>query len=302
VTDVVIVGAGPAGVSAALWAKSRELDPLVLEAADVAGGQLQHVHFHPHELPGIEAGDGPAIAAACARQLAAAGVDLRHGVRASSLDLGAGDAPAVITAGGARFEARAILIASGVRRRRLEVPGEREFEDKGVSYSANRDLDRLRGRAVAVVGGGDAAFENALILARTGSRVTLIVRGEPRARPVFRRRVGDAGITVIEHAAVTALTGDDRLRAVRVRSASGDSELPAEGVVIKAGNLPNTEWCRGVLHHEDGYLVVDGRQRTSAARVWAAGDVTRPAIAGVVVAHGAAALAIADIRAALPQE
>ena len=169
--ELLVVGAGPAGVSAALWARALELDVLLLDGAPAPGGQLHAVNFHPQDVPGFEQGDGPALAAAYARQLAAASVPLRTDCLAIGIR-SAGGHTAVELAGGEWIEAAAVLVASGVRRRRLDVPGEREFDGRGVSYSANRDRDSPAGRRVAVVGGGDPGFENALPLSRPGRAVT----------------------------------------------------------------------------------------------------------------------------------
>ena len=301
--DVLIVGAGPAGVSAALWARTFGLEPRLIESGPVAGGQLLHVHFHPSDLAGVPEGDGPAIAAAMARQLAEAGIAARCGVAATALEpgRGAGARPAVIAAGGERIEADAILIATGVRRRRLEVAGERELEDRGVSYSATRDRAQFAGRHVVVAGGGDAAYENALLLTAVGCTVTLAVRGAPRARAEFRARVAaDPRITVREHTRVTAVGGDDRLRAVRLAGPAGEEDVPAAGLVIKAGVIPNTEWCRDSLASDaEGFLFVTASLAASQPHVWAAGDVTRPALPAIAVAIGHGALAAAAIRRAM---
>jgi thioredoxin reductase (NADPH) len=295
--ELVIIGAGPAGVSAALWARSREIEPLVLEAGERAGGQLQHVYFHPRDVAGIETMTGPQLAEVYSRQLADAQVPVRYGTRAARLD-STKDAVTMTTESGERLEARAALIATGLRRRRLDVPGERELEGRGVSYSATHDRDMLAGRPVAVVGGGDAGFENALILVRAGCEVTLIVRDDPRARREFRDRVAaESRIRVIDRAHVTAIEGSDTVTAVTIDGAHGVARVPVEGVVIKVGEVPNTEWCRDAVRlDDDGYIEVDVRGRTSRDRVWAAGDVTGPPLLAVTVAAGSAALAVADIR------
>ena len=300
--EVLIVGAGPAGVSAALWARSLGIEPRVLESGADAGGQLLHVHFHPGDLAGVSAGDGPAIAAAMARQLAEARIETRFGAAATALASGGdGSRPAVIAAGGEGIEADAVLIATGVRRRRLEVPGEHELEGRGVSYSATLDRAQFAGKHVVVAGGGDAAYENALLLTAVGSTVTLAVRGAPRARTDFRSRVAaDPSIEVRERTHVTAVLGGDRLRAVRLLGPAGEEEVAAAGIVIKAGVIPNTEWCRDALAHDaEGFLVVNASLATSRPRVWAAGDVTRPAPLAIAVAVGQGALAAAAIRNAL---
>ncbi len=298
--DLLIVGAGPAGISAALWARSFGLDVGLVDAAPTPGGQLHRVHFHPPAVPGFEAGDGPALAAACTRQLDRAEVTWRGGFEATSLRAaGAGEPwPHVSFGGGEALPARAVLVATGVRRRRLGVPGEREFEGRGVSFSATRDQARLAGHPVVVVGGGDAAFENALLLAAAGSEVDLVVRREPRARPEFRERVAaEARIRLHTGRRVTAILGGDSVTSVRLEADGAASELATRGVVIKIGVLPNSEWCRGVLKTDaDGYVLTDARLGTSAAGIWAAGDIVRPSPPSIAVAMGQGAQAAAAIH------
>lgn len=300
--ELLIVGAGPAGVSAALWARTQGLSFMVLEGAPAPGGQLHHVLFRPRELPGLAA-DGLALAASYRVQLEEAGIAVRYDTVALALEPPGKDgaSPCVTTSSGERFEAAAVLVATGIRRRHLDVPGERELEGQGVSYSATRDRAAFAGGDVVVVGGGDAAYENALLLAEVGCRVTLAVRGVPRARQEFRERVeAERAIRVLPGTHVTALLGDGRLTRVRFEGPNGPCEQAAKGIVIKVGSIPNTEWCRKVLDHDpEGHLVVDERFRTSLARVWAAGDVTHPPLLAITVAYGAGAVAVADIRSTL---
>lgn len=301
--ELVVVGAGPAGISAALWARSLELDVLLLDAAPTPGGQLHVVHFHPLAVPGFEQGDGPALAATCTRQLESAGVPWLGDCVAVSLRPSASlEEPAeVACADGRGFPARAVLVASGVRRRRLEVPGERELEGRGVSFSATRDQARLAGLPVAVVGGGDAAYENALLLAAAGSEVDLFVRGEVRARSEFRERVAAEGrVRVHRSARVTAILGERFVTAVRVEHDGAAEEIATRGVVIKIGVLPNSEWCRATLETDaEGYVRTDADLATSAPGVWAAGDIVRPVPPSIPVAMGQGAQAATAIRRAL---
>jgi thioredoxin reductase len=299
VTDLLVVGAGPAGIAAALWARQFDLEPHVVEGGESPGGQLHRIHFHPTTLPGIPDGDGPAIAAVMTAQLAATGVQVETRSPAARLD--PGPAPAIVLASGGRREARAVLIATGVRRRWLGVPGERELEGRGVSFSATRDLATLAGRRVMVVGGGDAAFENALILAGAGCEVVLALRDAPRARRSFQSRVAAAPrIAVRPGVRVAAILGTDRVEAVRLATGAGDEEAPVDAVVVKVGVVPNAEWCRPpVAVDAAGHVRVDGAGRTSVTRVWAAGDVTGPPLPSVTSAMGAAATAVEDIRRAL---
>jgi len=296
--DLLVVGTGPAGASAALWARSLGLVPLVLEQGATAGGQLLHVHFAPVNVAGAAPGEGTALAARLQAQLAESGLQVRYDLKVASLDR---SAPAVRTERGERLEAGAVLIATGVRRRQLDVPGEREFEGRGVSYSATQDRARFAGEDVAIVGGGDAAFENALLLADVGSKVTVVVRDRPRARREFQDRVAaEPKIEVLERTKVREIEGDDKVRAIRLDGERGSFPLEVAGVVIKVGVLPNTEWCKEAVELDpEGYVLVDDGFATSHARVWAAGDVARPPLFGIAVAAGQGALAVAAIRTAL---
>ena len=295
--DVAIVGGGLAGVSAALWARSLELEPVLIDPGPQVGGQLERVHFELPNLAGMVAGNGGEVAQRLAEQLAAQRITPRLGHRAVSLDAAV---PSIGLADGSTLEARAVLIATGVRRRRLEVPGEQELEGRGVSFSATGDRAWLAGRDVIVVGGGDAAFENALILRDMGCRVTLAVRGSPRARPGFQRRVGAAGIEVLANARVRAILGDAQVAGVRFETPAGVVERETGAVVIKAGVVPNTEWCRSAVPVDaEGYVVVDAALRTAPGPVWAAGDVTRPPRLAAAIALGHGAIAIESIRRSL---
>jgi len=296
--ELLIVGAGPAGVSAALWARSLGLSALLLEAGSEPGGQLHHVYFRPENLPGAVAGHGAAMAAAYAADLSSYAVQVRYRASAVAIEP---EVPAVRIAGGERLAAKAVVIATGARRRRLEVPGERELEGRGVSFSANKDRAEFAGEEMAVIGGGDSAFENALLLTAVGCRVTVVARGSPRARVEYHRRVAaDRRIEVMQKTRLIAVLGEERVRAVRLAGPRGEFELPVAGVVIKVGVVPNTEWCAGALERdEEGFIPVDEQLGTSQPRVWAVGDVTRPPVAGIAVALGHGALAATAIRATL---
>jgi thioredoxin reductase (NADPH) len=297
--QLVIVGAGPAGVTAALWAKHDGLDFVLLEAGDHAGGQLHRVFSSLVGVPGVT-GPGMAFANVLARQLAEAGIAVRRGAVATALVTGTDGLPRVVLAKQDPIAAPAVLVATGLRARTLDLPGERELTGKGVSSSATRDRERIAGQRVVVVGGGDAAFENALLLAGVGCPVTLLVRGRPRAREEFRARVAaEAEIEVVERARVIEILGDSAVTGVRIEDPSGERVIETDAVFVKVGARPNTEWCVDALEHDaDGYLAVDPRGATSRPGVWAAGDVTRTSPATVAAAAAGASIAIAAIRAA----
>jgi len=294
--DLVIVGAGPAGATAALVARSQSLSVVLLDSGDHAGGQLHRVYGALTGVPGVT-GAGATLAAALARQLAEAGQEVRRGCEATGLTAGV-EGPRVALASGETVAARAALVATGLRNRMLGVPGEREFAGRGVSMSGTRDLARYAGQPVAIAGGGDAAFENALMLAAAGCPVTLVVRGEPRARAQFRDRAAtDPNIEVVTRARVVEIVGENEVTAVRLSSPAGERTVWVAAVFVKIGQQPNTEWCASALDRDpEGYLRVDESGATSVRGVWAAGDVTRPPVLTVAAAAAGAANAVGAVR------
>lgn len=293
--DLVIVGAGPAGIAAALWARAFELDALLLERGERVGGQLHRIHFEPPQLATAAGGTGADMVALAEQRLEARGAECRTRAEVEGL---LDHVTGVRLVGGERLEARALVVATGLRPRRLDVPGARRLEGAGLSYSATRDLARFAGRPMVVVGGGDAAYENALILARAGCAVTLAVRDAPAARPVFRDRVAaEPSIALLPGVRLVEVRGSVQVESVLLEREDGQRlERPCEGVVVKVGNLPNTEWCRGGLRLDrDGYLAVDGEGRTSRPGTWGAGDVTRPGLPAIPVAEAQAASVVRAI-------
>jgi thioredoxin reductase (NADPH) len=196
--------------------------------------------------------------------------------------------------------ARALIIASGARRRCLGVPGEERFQTRGVSFSGTRDHSRYAGRKVCVIGGGDSAFQNSLILARVCPHVTLIHHSEHfRARHGWVEQVKETpNISIVTRTIVKSIEGDKEVERVVVEDAlTGEQrEIETEAVFIKIGVIPNTEPFRGQIELDDaGYIRVDQRQRTSVEMVYAAGDVRRPVSLSVAAAVGDGAIAAKDV-------
>ena len=299
--DVIIIGAGPAGLSAALWCDELGLDTLVVEQAAEVGGQLLRVHNPIENYLGVSASNGRELRDLFAAQVEDKEFDLWTEAEIESVDL---KAKRVRLRSGEDLQGIAIIIATGVRRRRLGVPGEAEFEGRGVLESGRLDREKVKGEDVLVVGGGDAAAENALLLAETCATVTLVHRGKSlSARPEFAERIkGDHRITLFTETTLLGILGGDKVESVELLRAGAlkAMRMAVRGVLIRAGVEPNTELFQGQFHTDErGYVVVDGEQETSAEMVFAVGDVSNPLAPTVSGAAGAGATAAKVIASRL---
>lgn len=299
--DVIIIGAGPAGLSAAFWCDELGLDTLVLEQADQIGGQLHRVYNPIENYLGLKTRNGAELLEIFSRDVDAAEFDLWTGTVIDSIDL---RARRVSLRSGETLQAISIIIATGVRPRTLGVPGEKEFAGNGIIESGTRDRDRFAGQDVCVIGGGDAAVENALLLAEVCPTVTVVHRGKKlRARREFAERVQpDHRVTVFTESIVTRIMGDTTVEAVEIQRRGGlkPFQLAVRGVLIRIGVEPNTELFREQLSVGDsGYVVVNSEHETNVPMVFAIGDVSNPTAPTISGATGAGATAAKVIAARL---
>ncbi|MFN7945795.1 MAG: FAD-dependent oxidoreductase [Blastocatellia bacterium] len=293
--DVIIIGGGPAGISSLLWCHSLNLRALMLEQSQETGGQLLLMHHPVPDYPGLLPANGRELRDHFENHLRQLNLKWQTGCRVEAVNV----QQRTVTSNGRQFSAQALIIATGARKRRLGVPGEQEFQ--GLSDNATRDQAWLAGREVCVIGGGDSAFDDSLILARICPRVTLIHRSAQfRARQVWIDEVfRQPRISVISNAAVTEFIGDNGAVAgvtIADRTTGATHTIPAQGVVIQIGIAPNTEFLAGQIALDDGgYIKTDQRQRTSVTMVYATGDVSRPVCLSVATAVGHGAIAAKDI-------
>src|SRR5437764_2230792 len=297
--DVLIIGAGPAGLSAARWCDELGLDTLVLEQNEAVGGQLSLVHNPIDNYLGRHASNGEELRERFIEQTETSDFDLWTNVEIASVDL---KAKRVALKSGEELQSIAIIIATGLRRRRLGIPGETEFDGRGIIESATRDREQLAGKDVCIIGGGDAAAENALLLAEVCPTVTLVHRGRKlRARREFTEQLHtNHCITVFPESIVRRIIGGDRVEAVEIERAQAIKpfEMAVQGVLIRIGWEPNTDFIRGQLElDERGYVITGSQHETSVANIFAIGDVANPlapTIAGAVGAGATAAKVIAS--------
>ncbi len=305
--DVVIIGAGPAGLSAARWCDELGLDTLVLEKSAEIGGQLLRIYNPIGNYMGVKAANGRALRDLFAEQTAAAEFDLWTETEIESVDL---RARRISLRSGEQLQAITIIIATGVRRRRLGVPGEAELAGRGVLESATRDLRAVAGKDVCVVGGGDAAAENALLLAEVCPTVTLVHRGKRlSARSEFVERIrSEHCITVFTESVLRRIFGEDQVEAIEIlrRGAIKPFQMAVGGVLVRIGVEPNTELFHDQIHlDEGGYISVTSEGETSIENVFAVGDISNPRAPTISGATGAGATAAkviaARLSAAAPQ-
>src|ERR1044072_8101943 len=299
--DVIIIGAGPAGLSTAFWCDELGLDALVLEQSDQLGGQLHRVYNPIGNYLGVKARNGAEFLERFAAEVDDAEFDLWTQTSIASVDL---KAKRISLASGEDLQSIAIVIATGVSPRKLGIPGEQEFGGKGIVESATRDRQLFAGQDVCVVGGGDAAVENALLLAHDCPTVTLVHRGKRlRARPEFTDQLQPVHcITVFTESVVTRIMGEDQIEAVEIKrkQALKPFQLAVRGVLIRIGVEPNTELFREQLDaDEHGYLLVNSQQETNVPMVFAVGDVSNPVAPTISSATGAGATAAKVIAARL---
>src|SRR5438132_12763083 len=299
--DVLIIGAGPAGLSAARWCDELGLDTLVLEQTSEVGGQLLSVHNPIENYLGVRAANGRELRDLFVEQTKDCDFDLWTNTDIVGVDL---KAKRVALRSGEELQSIAIIIATGLRRRRLGIPGEEEFRGRGLIESGARDRNLFAGKDVCVIGGGDAAVENALLLAEVCPTVTLVHRNKAlRARREFGERLhANHCITVFRESVVRRIWGGETVEAVEIERACAlkPFQIAVQGVLVRIGFQPNTELFQSQLETDArGYVIVGSQQETSVGNVFAIGDVANPLAPTVSSAVGSGATAAKVIASRL---
>jgi thioredoxin reductase (NADPH) len=296
VNEVVIMGSGPAGLTAAIYCARANLQPVVVEGLR-AGGQLMtttDVENYPGFPDGVQ---GPEMMELFKRQAVRFGASF---VRGDVTRIDFSSRPLRLWTDEQELSAQAVIVATGASPRMLDVPGEREYAGRGVSYCATCDGFFFRGQEIVVVGGGDTAMEEALFLTRFGSRVTVVHRRDKlRASKIMSERaLRHEKIAFAWDSAVLQVLGDGaKVQGIRLRNLkSGEvSERPCAGFFVGIGYEPNTALFRGVLGLDaQGYLEVREDSRTAIPGVFVAGDVHDHVYRQAVTAAGAGCRAAID--------
>jgi thioredoxin reductase (NADPH) len=295
--NVIVIGSGPAGYTAAVYAARASLEPLVFEGAVTAGGALMNT-TEVENFPGFRDGiQGPALMDEMRAQAERFGAELVAD-DVTEVDL-TGDLKVVRTAE-ATFTARAVILAMGSGYRKLGLPDEDRLSGHGVSWCATCDGFFFREQHIAVVGGGDSALEEATFLSRFGSKVTLIHRrDELRGSKIMQDRAqADPKIEFAWNSEVAQIHGEDQLTGLTLRdTTTGETrELPATGLFIAIGHDPRSELLTGQVDLDDeGYVLVEGRStRTNLPGVFACGDLVDHTYRQAVTAAGSGCAAALD--------
>ncbi|MDM0120171.1 alkyl hydroperoxide reductase subunit F [Variovorax arabinosiphilus] len=286
--DVLIIGGGPAGAAAAVYAARKGIRTGV--ASERFGGQVLDT-MGIENFISVKETEGPKFALALEEHVRTYDVDIMNLQRAAALVPGQ-DYVEVQLESGASLKSRTVIISTGARWRNINVPGEHEYKNKGVAYCPHCDGPLFKGKRVAVIGGGNSGVEAAIDLAGIVGHVTLIeFDTQLRADAVLQRKLQSLpNVTIHTNAQTTEITGDQQKvnGLVYKDRATGESRtVPLEGVFIQIGLVPNTDWLKGTVElSKHGEIVVDARGQTSVPGVFAAGDATTVPFKQIIIAAG----------------
>ena len=270
---MIIVGGGPAGLAAALYTARLNLKTVILDRGPL-GGQLLNTEL-VEDYPGFDSILGSELAMKMGEHARKFGVDVRDFEPVKEIDV-EGNTKVIRLESGDELRAPALIMAAGGLPRYLEVPGEKEFWGRGVSYCAVCDGAFFKGQELAVIGGGDAAVEEGEFLTRYASRVYILHRrSELRAQPILVDRAREnQKIEFIFDAQVKTITGDGKVQSIRYEQHGEIKELKVGGVFIFIGFVPNSSLLKVHVDHDAaGYIVTDRNMQTSVEGIWAVGDV-----------------------------
>ncbi|WP_420342227.1 alkyl hydroperoxide reductase subunit F [Paenirhodobacter sp.] len=291
--DVLVVGGGPAGAAAAIYAARKGIRTGI--AAERFGGQVLDT-MSIENLISVPHTEGPRLAQALETHVREYDVDIMNLQKAAGLSRN-GDLIEVALASGATLSARAVILSTGARWRQMGVPGEEQYRNKGVTYCPHCDGPLFKGKRVAVIGGGNSGVEAAIDLAGVVAHVTLIeFDARLRADEVLQRKLRSLpNVNIIVSAQTTEVKGDGtKVSALVYKDRVGGQvhELPLEGIFVQIGLLPNTDWLKGAVDLTPrGEIAIDSHGATSMPGVFAAGDCTTTPYKQIVIAMGAGATA-----------
>lgn len=281
--DLIIIGAGPAGITASIYAARKKVNFLVI-SEDIGGqtawsGEIEN-------YTGYQFVTGPELTRKFEEHMRKYGIPLKEAEAVTEVKR-SGDVVLVRTDKG-RYEAKTVIIASGKKSRELGVSGEKEFKNKGLTYCATCDAPLFTGKDVAVIGGGNSALDATLQLMRIARHVYLInIVPRLTGDPVMAEKVQTSDIvTIMNNARVLGITGDKMVTGIRVNSDGQDQALDVQGIFVEIGLIPNSVFAPDVKKNSMGEIIVDCFNQTNVPGIFAAGDVTDVPEKQIIIAAG----------------
>ena len=292
--DAIIIGAGPAGLSAGIYARRGGLKTVIIEKQSV-GGQAQNA-ADIQNYPGIPSTSGFDLCYAMMNQCTTFGADFVFDT-ISHINLD-GEVKKVTLSSGTEIKGKTVIIASGASARKLGVENENEFIGKGISYCATCDGAFFKGKTVAVIGGGNTAAEDSLYLEKLAKKVYLVHRRDAlRADKILCNRLEKSGVSIIWDNVVESLSGEDKIAQVTLKNVKNGTLTPlsVDGVFVAIGEIPNSQLFENVKKTPSGYIVTNDVMRTNIDGVYAVGDVREKSLRQVVTACADGAIAADDV-------
>ncbi len=290
--NVIIIGSGCAGLTAAIYTARASLDPLVITGSEL-GGQIATT-TDVENYPGFPTGlTGPELSEQMKQQAERFGTRFEFD---EVVEVDLKSTPIVVKTHGTTFETKSLIIASGASPRKLDVPGEKELTGRGVSYCGTCDGFFFKNKEIMVVGGGDSALQEGLFLTKFGSRVSIVHRRDAlRAGPALIDRAHkNEKMNFVWNKVVTSINGNGAVKSVMLKDTQtgAETETPVDGLFIYIGHLPNTWLYKGQLDMDDeDYLIVDPYMHTNLPGVFAAGEVHDKHFRQAIVSAGYGAMA-----------
>ncbi|TKC19592.1 NAD(P)/FAD-dependent oxidoreductase [Robertmurraya kyonggiensis] len=278
--DVIIVGGGMAGISAAIWSNRLKLNHLLLESNHTPGGQLEQIFNQIIDYPGKIIENGKELQKSLIEQIHTLKCNISSNSVVTEID--STNKTIHYFKDGNRLEAsyQYLIIATGAKHRTLDIPGEKEMIERGEVYSATRHKDKFTNKQVAIVGGGDRAFEGAMLLANAGAKVVLIHRSTHfRARNTYKDEVlNHKNVEILTDATVTAIYGETRVERIEVKHDGTIRSIEVDGILIRIGNVPNSTLVKDIVQLDNQEnIVVNKLGQTNIPFIFAIGDVCTPA-------------------------
>lgn len=281
--DLIIIGAGPAGITASVYAARKKMKFLVI-SKDIGGQAAWSGDIENYT--GYQFITGPELAAKFEEHMRKYDMELKE--NEGAVDLKKEEDIITVTTDKNKYEARTVIIASGKRTRELNVPGEKEFKNRGLTYCATCDAPLFSGRDVAVIGGGNSALDAALQLMNIAKHIYLInITPALGGDAIMREKVQESEIvTVLNNSQVSAVTGEKMVNGIKVRKEGKEQFLAVGGVFVEIGLIPNSEFVKDVEKNRLGEIKVNTSNETNIPGIFAAGDITDVPEKQIIIAAG----------------